>query len=72
MLDELRGFVPQPPALPETIAIAQVTREFHHEVAHRQAFAAHCDWYKKTAAEHRQELRAMRREINLFRWFGRR
>jgi len=64
-------FIP-PPALDEQIERHHVTREFHREVHYRQDFQAHCQWYRETAARHRQELEKMRGDINVFGWFSRR
>lgn len=71
MHNPITGFTPQPPALPEVLLVSQVTRQFYHEAAHRQAFTSYCDWYQKTAAQNQRDLLVMRREFNLFRWLGR-
>lgn len=56
----------------EAIQLQQVAYEFRHEVWHRDAFEAYCDWYYATAAQHRSELASMEKDIPLFDWFNRR
>lgn len=66
-------WVPLPPATPsEAIVTYEFSRNFYREVAQRQAFADHCQWYHETAAKHQQELESMRGDINILGWFSRR
>ena len=55
----------------EVLELQQIAQDFHREVHYRQAFEQYCQWYYQTAERHRQELDAMRRDINLLSWFGR-
>jgi hypothetical protein len=48
----------------------QVTYAFYEEVRYRQGFDVYCSWYEQVAEQHRQELSAMRRELNILRWFN--
>jgi hypothetical protein len=62
--------VPQPQS-EEIFAVHQTTQAFYEEVRVRQAFEQYCDWYDRIAEQHRQDLKKMRRELNLLRWFYR-
>ena len=53
----------------EALEATQLTREFHEEVASRQAFDDYCQWYYETADNHRRELQKMRGDINILGWF---
>jgi len=70
MSDELRQIIPQPPAAAdETFAAYQETSEFYREISYRQEFERYCQWYYMTAERHRQDLKKMKREVNIFSWF---
>jgi hypothetical protein len=62
----------KPPEVEDVFAVAHVTREYYHEVQIRLEKQKHCEWYRTTAARHRQELEKMRGELNIFAWFRRR
>ncbi|MCU0526902.1 MAG: hypothetical protein MUF72_18995 [Elainella sp. Prado103] len=63
--------VPLPQAeVEELLIVHQFSFEFYDEVRYRTALEAHCQWYEQVAAQHRQELEAMRHDINLFGWFS--
>jgi hypothetical protein len=49
----------------------QVTHHFYAEVKYRQDFEAYCQWYDAVAEQHRQELEAMKSDINILGWFCR-
>ena len=55
----------------EVLELQQIAQDFHREVQYREEFEQYCQWYYQTAERHRQELEAMRADINLFSWFGR-
>lgn len=61
--------VPQPEI--EILQSYQAAYAFYEEVRLRQAFEQHCQWYQQVAEQHRQELKAMQPDINLFGWFCR-
>lgn len=69
MSDELRQIIPLPPAADETFAAYQATSEFYQEITYRQEFERYCQWYYTTAERHRQELKKMKSEANIFGWF---
>ena len=54
----------------EVFELQQIAQDFHREVQYRQEFEQYCQWYYQTAERHRQELEAMRGNINLFNWFS--
>ncbi|MEM9818635.1 MAG: hypothetical protein AAF827_19800 [Cyanobacteria bacterium P01_D01_bin.6] len=56
----------------EVFELHQMAYDFHQEVDSREAFEAYCDWYEQTAACHRQELDAMKHDIDLLGMFWRR
>lgn len=56
----------------EVLELQQIAQDFHQEVQYRQKFEQYCQWYYQTAERHRQELEAMRGDINLLSWFSRR
>jgi hypothetical protein len=61
--------VPLPPGEAEALLMAhQLSFEFYEEVRFRAAFEEYCQWYQQTAERHRQELEAMRNDINLRGW----
>jgi hypothetical protein len=62
---------PIPQDVAQNLESAKVTREFYHELEHRQAFDGYCQWYYQTAERHRQELTKMRGDINIMGWFNR-
>lgn len=72
MNEPLRFIVPAPPPAQAGFETYQLTWEFNHEVAQRQAHRAYCDWYDAVAAQHRRELEQMQGDWNLFGWFVRR
>ncbi len=49
----------------------QLTKDFYHEVQHRQAFERYCQWYYATASQNQQELQRMQNDFNLLGWFYR-
>lgn len=55
----------------ESIAAHQVAYDFYHEVRYREQWQQYVQWYRSTAEQHQQDLKAMRQEPNLMRWFGR-
>ncbi|AFY45971.1 hypothetical protein Nos7524_0044 [Nostoc sp. PCC 7524] len=60
-----------PPQVEEGFATYQTTKQFYYEVQTRLEFQSYCEWYYLTAEQHRQELKKMRGELNIFRWFRR-
>ena len=50
----------------ETQILAQ---EFYQEVENRENFRAYCQWYRKTAQQHQEELAKMKKDVNIFSWF---
>lgn len=56
----------------EILEIHQMAHDFRQEVADREQFAAHCEWYDQTAQRHQQEWVSMQQDIHLLRWFWRR
>lgn len=71
MSEELQHIIPTPPspATQETFAAIASTREFYQEVKSRNQMNVYCAWYHTTAQQHRQELKQMRGELNILRWF---
>lgn len=68
-MNEFRRIVPLPqPEIEATFAAYQTTNQFYREVQTREAWSLYCDWYYSTAARHRQELHAMRGELNIMGW----
>ncbi|OCQ90118.1 hypothetical protein BCD64_19515 [Nostoc sp. MBR 210] len=73
MPQELPHIIPAPqPGVTENFSAYQTTHEFYYEVQQRLEFRRYCEWYNATAESHRQELKKMRGELNIFRWFLRR
>ncbi|MBD2495037.1 hypothetical protein [Nostoc sp. FACHB-280] len=73
MRQELPHIIPAPkPGVAEDFSAYQTTHEFYYEVQQRLEFQRHCEWYNAIAESHRQELKKMRGELNIFRWFLRR
>jgi len=73
MRQELPHIIPSPqPEVEESFSAYQTTHEFYYEVQQRLEFQRYCEWYDTTAEHHRQELKKMRGELNIFRWFLRR
>jgi hypothetical protein len=68
-LPETRYFIPPPSS--EEFAIFRFSQAFYHEVAYRQAHEQHCRWYAETVARNRAEFKALKGDINLYRWFRR-
>ena len=60
------------PQVEEAFGSYQTTHQFYHEVRSRSEFKRYCEWYYTTAEQHRQELKRMRGELNIFQWFRRR
>ncbi|MEH2056945.1 MAG: hypothetical protein V7K97_12460 [Nostoc sp.] len=60
------------PQVEEAFGSYQTTHQFYHEVRSRSEFKRYCEWYNTTAEQHRQELKRMRGELNIFQWFRRR
>ncbi|MEY3298047.1 MAG: hypothetical protein RLZZ597_1307 [Cyanobacteriota bacterium] len=54
----------------EYLALHQTAQDFRLEVAYREQFEAHCQWYYQTATENQAALARMRHEANLLAWFG--
>ena len=71
MLQDFRWLIPKSQPDPEVLVAYELTRQFHREVASRKEFDRYCQWYRATAAQHRQELEKMRGDINVFGWFCR-
>lgn len=71
MSEELQQIVPAPrsPIVQETFAAVAFTSQFYREVKSRDEMAAYCAWYHTVAEKHRQELKQMRGELNILRWF---
>ena len=67
----LQSIVLIPDQVPEAFQGHQLAHQFRYEHEQRRAFEDHCRWYEQIAAQHQQELEAMRCELNLFRWFCR-
>ncbi|BAY19756.1 hypothetical protein NIES2109_44330 [Nostoc sp. HK-01] len=73
MRQELPHIIPSPqPEVEATFSGYQTTHEFYYEVQQRLEFQRYCQWYDAEAKYHRQELKKMRGELNIFRWFLRR
>ncbi len=73
MSRDLPHIIPSPQLrAEETFAVYQAAHEFYHEVRVRSDFKLYCEWHYTTAESHRQELKRMRGEPNIFRWFRRR
>jgi hypothetical protein len=70
MPHELKFIVPRAPQQ-EILEAYRVGSEFYREVEYRQARDRYCEWYRRTAQSHQQELEAMRRDINILGWFRR-
>ncbi len=63
--------VPLPQAqAEEVLLVQQASYDFFAEVRFRQAFDAYCEHYQQMAEQHRQELEAMRNDVNVLGWFG--
>jgi hypothetical protein len=45
-----------------------MTRQFHEELAYREAFERYCQWYYETAEFHRREWEKMQGDINILGW----
>ena len=72
MSKDFNQIIPSIPSPREEIfAIHQVTRQFYHEVKHRQELKDYCDWYYSVAETNRQELAKMQNDINILGWFVR-
>ncbi|MBE9004265.1 hypothetical protein IQ259_04285 [Fortiea sp. LEGE XX443] len=72
MSHELPHVIPSlQPVVEETFSAYQTTHEFYYEVQQRLEFQRYCEWYYTTAEHHRQELKKMRGELNIFKWFRR-
>ncbi|MBD2362329.1 MULTISPECIES: hypothetical protein [unclassified Anabaena] len=72
MSENLPHILPSlPPQVEEGFAAYQTTKQFYHEVQTRVEFQRYCEWYSITAEQHRQELKKMRSEVNILRWFRR-
>lgn len=54
----------------EHLVLHQTAQDFRLEVAYREQFEAHCQWYSQTAAENRATLAKMRSEANLLARFS--
>jgi hypothetical protein len=62
--------IPLPPAeVDRQFEAHTFTRAFYDEVQIRQAHADYCDWYRQTAAQHRQDFAQMQNEWNPLGWF---
>jgi hypothetical protein len=72
MAEELQSIIPssRPEILP-AFAIHHLTRQFYREAQTRLEFQTHCQWYRATSAQNRQDLAKMRGELNIFQWFCR-
>lgn len=53
----------------EYLVLHQAAQEFRLEVEHRENLESYCEWYYQTAAENRQTLEQMQRELNILAWF---
>ncbi|MBW4615393.1 MAG: hypothetical protein KME21_19370 [Desmonostoc vinosum HA7617-LM4] len=60
------------PEVEETFAAYQTTHQFYQEVQTRSEHQRYCEWYNETAERNRQDLKKMRGELNIMRWFRRR
>jgi hypothetical protein len=60
-----------PPQVEDGFAEYQTTKQFYHEVQTRLEFERYCEWYSVTAEQNRQDLKKMRGEVNILRWFRR-
>lgn len=71
MSEELQQIIPAPnsPIVQETFAAIATTSQFYREVKSRDVMSVYCAWYNTTAEKHRQELKQMRGELNILRWF---
>lgn len=72
MPEKFQFIVPAPPPSADIFATYQLAHEFHREALYRQEQERYCEWYRATAESHKQELRKMQGDINLFGWFCRR
>lgn len=61
--------IPEPKDVADVIQAQQITREFYQEVQYREDFRRHCQWYYETARQHQEELKKMRKDINILGWF---
>jgi hypothetical protein len=68
---EFRQFIPVPPPAAEIFASYQLAYEFRREAEYREELQNYCQWYQMTAQRHRQELKKMRGDINIFGWLNR-
>ncbi|WP_066379268.1 MULTISPECIES: hypothetical protein [unclassified Anabaena] len=72
MSENLPHIIPGlPPEVDEGFATYHTTKQFYYEVQTRLEFQRYCEWYNQTAEQHRQELKKMRGELNIFRLFRR-
>ncbi len=55
----------------EAFETYRVTHNFYAEVRQRQDFEAYCQWYYAVSEQHRQEVEAMKHDINILEWFCR-
>lgn len=69
MKKEFSEIIPSPPSAADEFATYQLTYEFRREVAYREDFQEYCEWYRRAARQHQQELAKMRHDINILRWF---
>jgi hypothetical protein len=61
---------PDPDEQSEIFQINQMTRQFHEELAYREAFERYCQWYYETAEFHRREWEKMQGDINILGWLS--
>jgi len=67
-----RQIVPLPPEAEDVFATYEMAQEFYQEVEYRESLDAYYTWYHTVAEQHRQELAAMQRDVNILGWFYRR
>jgi hypothetical protein len=61
---------PDPNEPANIFQINQLTRQFHEELVHREAFERYCQWYYETAEFHRREWEKMQGDINILGWLS--
>ncbi len=52
----------------EILESHRLSHDFHRELRHRQAFQAHCQWYRETARQNQQELARMTSKRAFWDW----
>lgn len=69
MAVQINPIFPEIPKAADIFANQQLATEFRQEVQYRDNLQQYCLWYRETAKKHHQEIQAMKKDINIFRWF---